>query len=365
MWLGGIVQFDAEREAAYRNTTFNRQSAMLRVLVMFPAAMVLLFIYLQSLLTGIPFRVWLDLPLFYVLLIALIAFGLWMRALKSSGAFAWAGVAMITLYCLACALMTLPGPKDTIALMLPLYIASPLVIARFWARIAPVACMIALSYLAGTVALVRTHASDTVWFAYSMQALVVATVALFSHKIVDGARRGHFIATEQLERFAQIDALTSLLNRRHFIGGGEALVATMGPHSLLTACFVDLDDFKRSNDEGSHRIGDQMLIETALRLQAAENREHLVGRLGGDEFALLLPGVSLTEAIAIAGDVREGIASIEVEGFSLTASVGVAQWHADESLSDLLHRADLALLDAKRNGLNRVAVWTEDLEPPR
>lgn len=355
------MRFSPEREAAYRSSTFNRQRRLLRVLVMFPGPMLILFIFLQSLLTGLPLAIWAANPLLYVLLAALLLLGLWMRRVDRGGVFAWAGVAMMTLLCLSCALMTLPGPRDTIALMLPLYIASPLVVAPFWARTWPVITMILLCYLAGTVALVRTDAGSTVWLAYLVQALTGATVALFSHMIVDRARRGHFIATLQLEQYAQIDALTSLLNRRHFIGAGEALVEHMDRHGTLAACFVDLDHFKRSNDEGSHRIGDLMLIETARQLQAVDQSNRLVGRLGGDEFAMLLPGIPISQAFALAEDFRDRIAAIQIEGFALTASVGVAEWQPGESLADLLHRADLALLEAKRQGRNRIVSWSPEL----
>ncbi|QIL21398.1 GGDEF domain-containing protein [Thermomonas sp. HDW16] len=355
------MRFATEREAAYRNMTFNRQRTLLRVLVMFPAPMLMLFIYLQSLLTGIPFDTWLHTPMLYVLLAVLVSVGLGMQKLTRSAAFAWIGVLLMSLYCLSCALMTLPGPHDTIALMLPLYIASPLVIAPFWARLGPVIVMILLSYLAGTVALVRTDASATLWLAYWMQALVGASVALFSHVIVDRARRGHFLATMQLEQYARIDALTSLLNRRHFIEAGEALVGGMDTRSALSACFVDLDHFKRLNDEGSHRIGDQMLVEAAKRLQSAGGNGRLIGRLGGEEFALLLHGMSILQAQALAEALRAGIAEIQVEGFALTASVGVAEWRPGESLSDLLHRADIALLTAKRTGRNRSVTWSPEL----
>lgn len=141
-------------------------------------------------------------------------------------------------------------------------------------------------------------------------------------------------------------------------------MAHMHGHGTLTACFIDLDDFKRSNDEGSHRIGDQMLIETARQLQALENKEHLVGRLGGDEFALLLHGASLPQAVSIAEGLRDRIASIKVEGFALTASIGVAEWLPGESLSDLLHRADMALLEAKRQGRDRIVPWRPALSTP-
>ena len=219
------MRFTPEREAAYRNNNFNRQRRLLRVLVMFPAPSLMLYVYLQSVLTEVPFRTWLVEPSLYLLLAALVAIGLWMRRLERSGVFAWTGVVLVSAYCLSCALTTLPGRHGAIALMLPLFIAPPMVVAPFWARVGPVLAMLPLSYLAGAVALVRTEADDKIWLAYLIQALIGTLVAAFSHIIVDHARRGHFVATMQLEQYAQIDALTSLLNRRHFIEAGESLLA--------------------------------------------------------------------------------------------------------------------------------------------
>ena len=102
-----------------------------------------------------------------------------------------------------------------------------------------------------------------------------------------------------------------------------------------------------------------MLVEAASRLQSASGGGRLIGRLGGEEFALLLPGMSLLQAQALVETLRAGIA--EVEGFSLTASVGVEEWRPGEGLSDLLHRADLALLTAKRAGRNRSVAWSSEL----
>jgi diguanylate cyclase (GGDEF)-like protein len=87
----------------------------------------------------------------------------------------------------------------------------------------------------------------------------------------------------------------------------------------------------------------------------------LIGRVGGEEFALLLPGMRAEDAERLTSKVCEQIAALEIEGFSCTASVGIAEWHPGESLSDLLHRADLALLSAKRTGRNRIVQWTDGL----
>jgi len=87
----------------------------------------------------------------------------------------------------------------------------------------------------------------------------------------------------------------------------------------------------------------------------------LIGRVGGEEFAMLLSGMRAGDAERITKGLCERIATLQVGEFSCTASVGIAEWHPGESLSDLLHRADLALLHAKRTGRNRIVRWRENL----
>jgi diguanylate cyclase (GGDEF)-like protein len=355
------MRFAPELEAAYRNSSHRRQLKLLRLLVMFPAPLLVLFVYLQGAANHLPFANWLTDPLYYALLAVLLVFGLWMRQVERSAVFAWAGVVLISFFALCCALMTVPGQHDNIALMLPLFIASPMAIAPFWARVSPVVAMLVLSYLASSIALVRADVGSQVWVAYLTQACVGGVVAIFTHKIVDAARRGHFISTLQLEQSARIDALTSLLNRRHFMETGESLVAGMRSGDRLCACFLDLDHFKRLNDEGGHRVGDMVLVEAARQLQSVGGMDRLIGRLGGEEFALLLPGMSIEQALDLSETLRGRIADIEIDGFSVRASVGVAQWQPGESLSSLLHRADLALLAAKRAGRDRIQAWTPGL----
>ena len=149
-----------------------------------------------------------------------------------------------------------------------------------------------------------------------------------------------------------------MLNRRHFIESGEALLCALRSGQVLSACFVDLDHFKRVNDEGGHRIGDQLLAAVAHCLLELQGEGRLIGRVGGEEFALLLPGMHALEAEQFIATVCERIGALAVDGYSCTASVGVAEWDGGETLSDLLHRADLALLAAKRGGRNRIVQWS-------
>lgn len=354
------MQFLPERESAYREHMFARERPRLRMFVMIPAPMLLLFAVLQALLHRVPLGHWFGHPTIYLLAAALAGLGLWMRTLRRPIPFAWAGVALLSLFCLFCALIILPDP-DAVALALPLFIAPPLITAPFWAYRRTVVMMLVFGYLAGSVALLRADAGHALWLAYAIQTVLGSLVGLLLHSVFDEVRRGHFLAEEELLQRARLDSLTQLINRRHFMESGEALIAAMTHPDKLSACFLDLDHFKRINDEGGHRIGDLVLMETARRMMAMAGDGRLVARVGGEEFALLLPDTALEDARTLARAMCAGIAMIDVEGFSVTASVGVAQWRSGESLSDLLHRADMALLAAKRDGRNRIVSWSPEL----
>jgi diguanylate cyclase (GGDEF)-like protein len=352
--------FPREREAAYVQRMFGWQRVRLRRLVLLAPPLLLFFVGVEALLLPLPISEWFRDPVVYVGFAVLAALALWMRTIENADHFAWAGVALQTLFLVACALTTRPG-HGGLALLLPMFIATPLVTAPFFARTRTVFIAIVTAYAAGALALWHSSAGSTVWTAYGIQALAGGITAMAMHGTVDHARRNYFLAEEELEQRARLDALTSVLNRRHFIETGEALLHRMRAGQRLAACFLDLDHFKRVNDEGSHRIGDQLLVGVAQRLLELEGGSRLIGRVGGEEFALLLPGMDAADAEHLLHEVCERIAALSVEGFTCTASVGIAEWQDGESLSDLLHRADLALLAAKREGRNRIVHWHGDL----
>ena len=339
--------FPPEREAAYVQRMFGWQRTRLRRLVLLAAPLLLFFVSVEALLLPMPLSEWLRDPIVWIGVAALIAMGLWMRTIENADLFAWAGIGLQTMFLIFCALTTRPG-HGGLALLLPMFVATPLVTAPFFARSRTVFIAIVTAYAAGALALWHSSAGSTVWTAYGIQALAGGITAMAMHGTVDHARRNYFLAEEELEERARLDALTSVLNRRHFIETGEALLHRMRPGQQLTACFLDLDFFKRVNDEGSHRIGDQLLVGVAQRLLELEGGARLIGRVGGEEFALLLPGMDAADGEHLLHEVCARIAALSVEGFACTASVGIAEWQDGESLSDLLHRADLALLAAKR-----------------
>jgi len=164
----------------------------------------------------------------------------------------------------------------------------------------------------------------------------------------------------KLLRIASRDALTGVYNARAYLAQSEATIqggAEAGHgYSVL---FVDLDHFKRVNDEHGHAAGDKVLQAAAKTLQMGVRHNDIVGRIGGEEFGVLLPQTDLSQALRVAEHLRRSIEQlpIDVGGHSLqiTASIGVAHspdGHVD--LQTLQQRADSAMYQAKAAGRNRV-----------
>ena len=357
------MAFTPEREARYLEHMFQWQIRRLHRVVLFAPVLLLLFALLQALVWEAPALSVLANPVFLAGVAALAGLAAIMRRIERPIPFAWVGIATQTAFLLACALLTRPG-HGLLALVLPVFLATPLVTAPLWARRQTALIATALAYVAGLVALWHAESGPLVWQAYGAQALAGFLVAVALHAAVDQARRGYFEAEEELAERARLDSLTSLLNRRHFLEMGEVvLLQPARPGQPLAACFLDLDHFKHVNDEFGHRVGDRLLAEAARRMLALDANRHLIGRVGGEEFALLLRGEDSASAERLSERLREEIAAIDIDGARVTASVGVAQWQPGESLSDLLHRADLALLEAKRQGRDRLVHWHSGLTP--
>ncbi len=158
------------------------------------------------------------------------------------------------------------------------------------------------------------------------------------------------IERERLRRVADTDALTGVLNRR---GGIEAVEAAAA-HGPLAAIAIDLDHFKRANDEHGHEAGDAVLREAARRIRECVRGHDLVCRPGGDEFLVALPGMQDVETLyGVALRLREALhLPVLWEGKSLRlgATLGIAIGPAPGGAHALLRRADEALMRAKRGG---------------
>lgn len=166
----------------------------------------------------------------------------------------------------------------------------------------------------------------------------------------------------------ETDELTGLGNRRAFeIQGAKWLADCQRQDRPLSVLAIDLDHFKRINDDYGHSVGDELLRRVADTLRTATRQSDLLVRMGGEEFLAVLPGADLACAMECAERIRLAIGGIRAsataddasalqsEGIvKVTASIGVASVGRSTTLQALYQKADEALYAAKQSGRNRV-----------
>ena len=199
---------------------------------------------------------------------------------------------------------------------------------------------------------------DREWTADELNALEGDRVA-----VRPGA--GRVQAEERLRYLAEHDDLTGLHNRRALLAHLDARLAAGSP-GPVSALFFDLDRLKAINDYLGHTAGDWFIRVLAERLRAGAERANLIARLGGDEF-VVVPAAPMdadaAEALAyrLQTALRERVA-IDGEMLTRTVSIGVALGiPGRDTTSDLLRRADQAVLTAKSSGGNQVAVFSDEM----
>jgi diguanylate cyclase (GGDEF)-like protein len=162
---------------------------------------------------------------------------------------------------------------------------------------------------------------------------------------------------EQVQRLAATDGLTKIANRRTFESTLEREVARATRSAEhLSLVMIDIDHFKRLNDEHGHQAGDEVLRNVAAALSCECRDFDTAARYGGEEFAVVLPGCGPDEAQLIAERLRHAVAAAP-SAVPITASAGVATYPAHAGDADTLVRAaDDALYESKRNGRDRTTM---------
>lgn len=170
----------------------------------------------------------------------------------------------------------------------------------------------------------------------------------------------------ELREQASTDALTGLPNRRHFLQRLEDELERVRRQTTREACvlMLDLDHFKRVNDQYGHAAGDSLLRHFSNLLRQELRSTDTAGRMGGEEFALILPGSNLLAARTFAQRICDRLASHPLllggRPVSATVSIGIAAITRDDLSADsVLLRADRALYEAKGSGRNRVHLADE------
>ncbi len=184
-----------------------------------------------------------------------------------------------------------------------------------------------------------------------------------------GAYRWAWLADREVEKLEEssarlatlsiTDPLTGLYNRAHLAECLPRLLAQVEPSSPLSLIMIDIDDFKRHNDEWGHPEGDKVIATLADVIRHSIRASDVAFRYGGEEFAVLLPGADLERGLIAAERIRKAFAHRtfrprqDVE-LHKTVSLGLARALEVDTPEGLIERADEALYAAKRSGKDRV-----------
>jgi diguanylate cyclase (GGDEF)-like protein len=210
------------------------------------------------------------------------------------------------------------------------------------------ACSIALLLIATAMVYRTLGTRVTVRFAASL-VLTIAVINVFQNIIGELQRR--------LLAQAITDPLTGAYNRRYMEARlEEALQGARRRPEPVSLLMVDVDHFKRVNDEHGHKAGDGVLRGLVQLLRHRARAVDLLFRMGGEEFVLLLPDTPEDAAAGVAEELRRAIAATALlDGKVVTASLGVAAARPDDTVESWLRAADAAMYAAKEAGRNRVA----------
>src|SRR3954447_7824270 len=256
------------------------------------------------------------------------------------------------------------GRQDTGELLAAVGVAALL---DYWVNLLLITLVVAVHSKRSFVTLVRTNIRATILpFALMASAALMLVVMWQRSAVLSAALVGPLIAISLYQRstfrelramrLALTDPLTGLGNHRHFHERLQReLVAAEAEGAPLSLCLIDVDDFKRINDDHGHPTGDRVLSEVAARLRQGGE----AFRLGGDEFAVLLPHYDAENSLSTATAIVDRLCEMEiVRGERITISAGVATFPVQGvGRDELIRLADSALYWAKEHGKNRVRAY--------
>jgi len=166
--------------------------------------------------------------------------------------------------------------------------------------------------------------------------------------------KSNYLLQEQSIR----DSLTNLYNHRFIMELlGQEIRKTLQNKAVLCLMMLDIDYFKRVNDNYGHQTGDRVLSAVSKLIQLNIRDNDYAGRYGGEEFMILLPEIRILEAYDIAEKIRKSIQnySFTKKNLNVTISIGLTEYHS-EDVKAFVNRADTLLYRAKENGRNRTEI---------
>ena len=186
---------------------------------------------------------------------------------------------------------------------------------------------------------------------------VIAICAM--HKMMQNVYCEHYFAKDQLKQLVVHDQLTEVYNRNKVKELVDPATNAFNKFSSLSTSIllIDIDFFKKVNDEFGHEAGDRVLVHMASVLKSTVRESDYVIRWGGEEFLIIMPGCSIENAEKIAEKLREKVEISDNGVCRCTISIGVAEYTGGDYISTVKN-ADVALYEAKNSGRNKVVVFT-------
>lgn len=160
---------------------------------------------------------------------------------------------------------------------------------------------------------------------------------------------------------SRIDGMTGLANRRDIMEKIDREASRSQRHvRSFSILLINVDDFKKINDQHGYNAGDDVLVEIARVLRSCVRNEDICARWGGEEFLILLPETNLEKSMPVANKVLESMSMTEFKankpGIHLTVSIGVCEHNPEQTVHETISRVHQALLLAKRGGKNRYMI---------
>lgn len=198
----------------------------------------------------------------------------------------------------------------------------------------------------------KTNTILIIVFAITTTTLLLGLIYFFTARLIKRVSE----ARHEIEKMAITDGLTGIFNRRHLmLRFEEELKRAKRLENALSCIIFDIDHFKSINDKYGHLVGDEVLREIANNTAKSIRIYDILGRYGGEEFLIVLPETDFENAKNLAERIRIAIKEKSIWNIKVTVSLGVASMQdKNESIDDMIKRADESLYKAKNSGRDRV-----------
>lgn len=224
----------------------------------------------------------------------------------------------------------------------------------------PLVTKVQVSIAAAPFSLALLWTGEPVHVLIGLTVILTMLLTFSSARILYEVFVSRHMTMRTLERVANLDTLTNLLNRRGLLRSLDEIAATKASYSLLS---IDVDNFKTINDTFGHDIGDDLLVALGESFENLLKPGDVAARMSGDEFMIATrrpPGEAVELAMRIIAHVQSQ-RYVTNRNLTTTVSVGIAHAEGGNSVEDVLKRVDLALYRAKADGRNRYVAYSPEL----